>query len=313
MNQWSLFKRSWSIFWKYKTLWVFGLLAALGGGSANVNYSTPNTNQFNNLPVGGREMLRQVFRAIDLNSLLAIGIVIGIVLFIVSTFARSGLYKMISAIEDQQPLSVGAGFSAAGEKFLPLLVLRLLLALPTIILGLLAAGSIISLFSNLTGDSGSANGIFNFNAFGSIAGLGIVIVILALVTSAIGISAERAVVLDDLSVWEAIARGWKYIWKYFADYFTIGLIWIVLTFAIGLLFACALAPFLLAGLGASLGNLRSGFDIATFTTNIVGPAAVIAVIVGLLFGTFSTVFEASVWTLAYRMWRSTETPPTMSA
>jgi hypothetical protein len=310
MNQWSLFKRSWSIFWKYKTLWVFGLLAALGGGAANINFSVPNTNQFNNLPVGGREMLRQIFQAIDLNSLVAIGLVVGMVLFIVSTFARSGLYKMINAIEENQPLSMGAGFNAAGEKFLPLLAVRVLLALPTIILGAITAGSVMSLFSNLTGDSGSSNSFFDFSAIGSIAGLGAAIAIIAILTSAIGISAERAVVLDDLSILDAIARGWKYIWKKFEDYFTIGLIWLVVGIGLGLLFACALAPFLLAGIGASLGSLQPGFNIATFTANLVGPVAIIAVIAGLLFGTFTTVFEAGVWTLAYRVWRTTETPPT---
>jgi hypothetical protein len=314
MSQWSFFKRSWSIFWKYKTLWVFGLLAALGGGgSTNFNFSTPNTNQFNNMPVGGREMLRQIFQSIDLNNLLAIGIVVGIVLFVVSTFARSGLYKMINAIEENQPLSVGAGFSAAGEKFLPLLAVRLMLALPVIILGAITAGSMLSMFSALTSDSGSANNSFNFTNFGSIAGLSGVIIIIGLLASAIGISAERAVVLDDLSVFESIARGWKYLLKNFADYFTIALLWIVVGIGFGIVFACALAPFLLAGLGASLGSLRSGLNITTFTTNLVGPIAIFAVIVGLVLGTFTSVFETSVWTLAYRAWRTTDTPPATAA
>lgn len=308
MNQWSLFKRSWSIFWKTKTLWVFGLLAALGGGSANVNFGGTNTNQFDNLPAGGREILRQVFKSIDLNSLVAIGIVIGIVLFIVSTYARSGLYKMIMAIEDQQPLSVGQGFSAAGEKFVPLLAVRLVLALPTIILGVIAAGSVMSIFSNLMGDSGSSGSLFNISNFSSVAGLGAALTIVALLTWAVGISAERAVVLDDLPLMEAITRGWKYLWKNFADYFTIILIWFVLGIGIGVLFACTLLPFLLFSLGASLTSLQSGFNMATLTTQLVGPVAFFAVLISLLFGTFINVFEAGVWTLAYRAWRAPETP-----
>jgi hypothetical protein len=308
MNQWSLFKRSWSIFWKYKTLWVLGLLAALGGGSANVNFSATNANQFNNLPIGGREMLRQILQSIDVSALLPIAIVIGIMLFIISTFARSGLYRMINSIEENQPMSVGAGFSAAGEKFLPLLAVRLILALPTIILGAIAAGSFLSMFSSFIGDSNTSSGLFDFSAFSSLAGLGAVVAIIGLLASGIGISAERGVVLDDLPVLSAIGRGWKYLWKFFADYFTIILIWIVLAIGIGILFGCALAPFLLAGLGASLGSLRPGFNITTFTTALVGPVAIIAVLVGLLFGTFISVFDASIWTLAYRVWHTNETP-----
>ncbi len=310
MNQWSLFKRSWSIFWKYKTLWVFGLLAALGGSATNVNFSAPNTNQFNNLPVGGREMLRQIFQSIDVNSLVAIGIVIGIGLFIVSTFARSGRSKMINAIEENQPLSVGAGFNAGGEKFLPLLAVRFILALPTIILGAITAGSFMSMFSNLTSDSGASNSLFDFSGLGSIAGLTAAIVAIGLLTGAISISAERAVVLDDLSIFGAIARGWTYIWKKFEDYFTIALIWFLLAIGFGILFVCALAPFLLAGIGASLGSLRPGVNITTFAVNLVGPVVIVVVIIGLLFGTFISVFEASVWTLAYRAWHTTETPVT---
>jgi hypothetical protein len=54
MNHWNLFKESWRIFWRHPALWLFGLLAALGGGlnlryNFNFNFSPNNfdPNLFN--------------------------------------------------------------------------------------------------------------------------------------------------------------------------------------------------------------------------------------------------------------------------
>ncbi len=206
MNRWSLFKQSWSIFWKNRTLWVFGLLAALGGG-ANINFRGGDTNQFANLPLGGREMLRQLFQSIDVNALIGIGVVIGIVTFLIATFARAGLYRMINAIEENQPLSVGAGLTAAGEKFLPLLAVRVLLALPTIVLSAVAAGSFLSIFADLTTEPGQSTNLFNFGNFGTLAGLGILLAIVTLLFGAISISAVKNSIVAEIGLDTRIERS----------------------------------------------------------------------------------------------------------
>ncbi len=285
-----------------------GLLAAIGGGSANFNWSTPSTNaQFNAIPAGVCDAIRQSFGSINFTQLITIGGIVGVVMFLINTYARSGLYRMISAIEDGEPLSVGAGFSAAGEKFIPLLAVRVLLALPIVILGIWVASAVFSMFSGCLNDTGLSTN-FNIGSFVSLAGAGSIIFVLTLLLQTIGISAERAIVLDDLSVMQSIARGWTYMWRKFADYFVIGLIWILLTFGVGFLFLCTMIPFFFAGFNAELGSPRPGFNITTFTTTLVGPILIGVVIVGLLFGIFLTVFEASVWTLAYRIWRTSDQP-----
>jgi hypothetical protein len=309
MNHWSLFKRSWSLFWRNPTLWLFGLLAALGG-AANFNFRVGDTRPLTALPVGAREMLQQILQSVNVNSLIAIGAVIGIMTFLIATFARAALYKLISTIEDAQPVSVSAGFRAAGDKLLPLLAVRVILALPTLILSAIAAGSFLSVFSDILAGHGSTNTVLDFTSLGTLAGLGAAIFIVGLLLGAISISAERAVVLDDLPILSAIIRGWQYIWSQFADYFTIGLIFFLLSLGIGLLFVCALAPFLLAGLGSVLGNLQPGVNIFAF--NLIGPTALAAAIIGLILGTFISVFEASVWTLAYRVWHASAVPASTS-
>jgi hypothetical protein len=68
----------------------------------------------------------------------------------------------------------------------------------------------------------------------------------------------------------------------------------------GLLFACVLIPVFFASAG--LGSLAPG--IQTFETEIRGPMAIYALVLGLLLGSLGTIFVTSVWTLAYRHWRA---------
>ncbi|HET7377139.1 MAG TPA: hypothetical protein VFK30_10545, partial [Anaerolineae bacterium] len=65
-------------------------------------------------------------------------------------------------------------------------------------------------------------------------------------------------------------------------------------------------------IGPTISSLRPGVNIIALTFNLVGPITFVAVINGLLFGTFIAIFEAAVWTLAYRIWRVTDLTPSMT-
>jgi hypothetical protein len=82
----------------------------------------------------------------------------------------------------------------------------------------------------------------------------------------------------------------------------------------GIVFACILTPILCGtiGLGAasSINAFRQGNgNFLTGLFVIVGPTVLIAVLLGLLFGTLANVFMSSVWTLAYRYWTQPAQPP----
>ncbi len=85
---------------------------------------------------------------------------------------------------------------------------------------------------------------------------------------AIGVSAERAVVIDELPIWPSIVKGWKFLWGKFGDYFTIVLLLIGIAIVAGIVLACILIPILCGamGLGAasSFGAFRQdGVNILT--------------------------------------------------
>ncbi|MGH2592200.1 MAG: hypothetical protein ACRDGG_01665 [Anaerolineae bacterium] len=304
MNHWALFRRSWSILWQNKTLWVFGLLAALGGGFS-FNLRVGEVRPMTDLPLGARELLRSILSASDFTTLIGIGLAIGVVTFVLATFAQAALISMVNAIAAGQPVSVGDGVQAGARRFLPLLLTRFLLALPLLIIGILAAQSFFSAFSSLLTESDDIS--FGLGELGAVTALGGLAFVIGLLVSAVSIGAERAVVLEEMPVWPAIAHGWRLLWSKFADYFSIALIFFVLAILAGIVFVCALLPILFVSVIPSLDQLRSGINVFTFTTNIAGPAALILILVGLIIGSLVAVFTSSVWTLAYSEWRASAT------
>jgi hypothetical protein len=326
MNHWNLFKESWRIFWRNPALWVFGLLAALGGGynlryNFNFNFNTsPNFDpewlerfgatgqRMPDMPFEFRALLNQIFSSQTIGTIIVIGVVWMIIAFLLATYADGALISMVNAIGGGQKASVGFGFRAGAKRFLHLLAVRFTLALPALILAIISAIVLSQIVFNPGTDAGP--GQFFNRTFSAISGLGALGFIVGLLMMAIGISAERAVVIDELPIWPSIVKGWKFLWGKFGDYFTIVLLMIGLGILAGIIFACILTPILCGtvGLGAvgSLGdeNLSLFTRIMIFT----GPIVLVAVLAGLLFGTLVNVFTSSVWTLAYREWTKPAPP-----
>jgi hypothetical protein len=330
MNHWNLFKESWRIFWHNPALWVFGLLAALGGGF-NLRYNFDfnfNNNSFNpnllrrfgtsgqqlpEMPFEFRALLNQIFSSQTFGVIVVIGLVWMIFAFLLATYADGALMGMVNTIGGGQKAGVGFGFRAGAKRFLPLLAVRFVLALPALILGLIAAVSIGQMALNPSNDLGSSS-TFMRN-FSTAAGLGTLSFVVGLLMMAIGVSAERAVVLDEAPIWPSIVKGWNFLWGKFGDYFTIVLLFVVVGIAAGLVFACLLIPILCGTMGLGAASAFGNNDMSVFTRIMVftGPTILIAVLLGLLFGTLVNVFTSSVWTLAYRQWMSPAQPATSVA
>ena len=322
MNHWNLFKESWRIFWRNPALWVFGLLAALGGGF-NLNYNFNfdfNPNRFDpemlsrlgtyngrlpEMPFEFRALLNQVFSSQTFGVIVAVGILWMIIAFLLVTYADGALIGMVNAIGGGQKTSVGDGFRAGAQRFVPLLAVRFTLALPALILALISAAALSQMVLNFDNDFGS------LRVFSAISGLGALGFLVGVLMMAIGVSAERAVVLDDSPIWPAIIKGWKTLWGKFGDYFTIVLLFIVLGIAAGLVFACVLIPFMCGMMGMTAFSAFSESNNMSMLARVLvftGPAIVVAVLLGLIFGTLTNTFVSSVWTLAYREWNKPAAP-----
>jgi hypothetical protein len=326
MNHWNLFKESWRIFWRNPALWVFGLLAALGGGTNlryNFNFDFGNSNfdpelfrrfgtsgqRMPEMPFEFRALLNQIFSSQTFGIIVAVGIVWMIIAFLLVTYADGALMGMVNTIGGGQKVGVGFGFRAGVKRFLPLLGVRFTLALPALILGLISAIVMSRIVLTPPGDDLGSLATFT-RSFSVVSGLGALAFVVSLLMMAIGVSAERAVVLDEQPIWPSIVKGWKFLWSKFGDYFTIVLLFILVGIAAGLVFACILIPILCGTLGLGAASAFSDNNLSVFTRLMVftGPMILIAVLLGLLFGTLANVFTSSVWTLAYRQWTQPAQP-----
>jgi hypothetical protein len=326
MNHWNLFKESWRIFWRNPALWVFGLLAALSGGfnlryNFNFNFNT-NTNldpellrrfgsygqQMPEMPFEFRALLNQIFSSQAIGTIIVIGIVWAILAFLLATYADGALMGMVNAIGGGQKASVGFGFRTGAKRFLHLLAVRFVLVLPTLLLAIITAIVMSQIVFGPREDFGPEQ-FFN-RTFSAVSGLGALGFVVGLLMMAIGISAERAVVLDEAPIWPSIVKGWKFLWGKFGDYFTIVLLLIGVAILAGIIFACILTPILCGTMGMGAISAFGDNDMSIFTRIMVftGPTILVAVLLGLLFGTLANVFTSSVWTLAYREWNKPAQP-----
>jgi hypothetical protein len=328
MNHWNLFKESWRIFWRNPALWLFGLLAALGGGynlryNFNFNFN-PNFNpdffnrsfgQMREIPFEVRTLLNQIFSSQTLGTFVIVGLVWAIVAFLLVTYADGALMSMVNAIGGGQKVSLGFGFRAGARRYLHLLAVRFLLALPGLILAIIIGIAASQLVFSSFDDFGPEQ--FFGRTFSAVSGLGALGFVVGLLMMAIGVSAERAVVLDEMPIWPAIVKGWKFLWGKFGDYFTIVLLMIGIAILAGIVLACVLVPFVCGALGLGAVSSVDAFrrDGANFLAGLfvlLGPTVLVAVLLGLLFGTLANVFTSGVWTLAYREWNKPAQPAALA-
>jgi hypothetical protein len=293
-------------------------LAALGGGSNlryNFNFNfNPNFNpdffnrnfgQLREIPFEVRTLLNQIFSTQTIGTFVIVGIVWAIVAFLLAAYADGALMNMVNAIGGGQKVSVGFGFRAGAKRFLHLLAVRFLLALPGLILAIITGIVASQLVFSTLDDFGPEQ--FFSRTFSAVSGLGALSFVVGLLMMAIGVSAERAVVIDELPIWPSIVKGWKFLWGKFGDYFTIVLLMIGIAILAGIVLACILVPILCGALGlgaASSVNAfqRDGANILAGLFVLLGPTVLVAVLLGLLFSTLANVFTSGVWTLAYREW-----------
>lgn len=302
-----ILRSAWAMVRRRKVLWVFGLLAALGGGGFNFTWSIGNqTETLFELPLGTRALLRYVFNSPEMSTtLIAAGLVLGIIVFLVHTFAAGALIQLVSDADQRQTLTVSGGTRAGWRFFWRLLALRLVLAVPLLITGLIVTGTLeSSLSSFFVAPMGER--LFALSLLEQIAGSSVALVVVGLIMAGISLGAARALVLDNLSVWKAIVHGLKLLITKFVNYLVITLLFVVIGVVVSLAFAVLLAPIAFLSMLPSIGSNTSGFDAFMFTGDNFGPLAVLAIALALAIGTFVSAFASAVWTLAYRQWQTPE-------
>jgi len=305
MDYGKVLKRAWEITWRYKILWIFGLLASLGqggggGGGSNYRFSSSDWEGWQIEP----EFTGAVIAAIV--GVACVAILIGIALWVVSVIARGGLIAGVQQVEDEGGTKFGQAWRVGRKRFWTLFGINVLVAVPVILMWLVFAGALAASIVGIVEGSEASNPLAALGV-GGIACAGLfccVAVIISWLLSLIQTYAERAAVLEGLGWIDAFKRGWQVLKANIGPTLVFWVIFLVIGLVIGAI--------VLAGVMAIALPLIGALDITDVGGWVLVPicgGGLIAMIVGALIGSVINTFTSATWTLAYReMVRRTDEP-----
>lgn len=299
--------RAWQITWKFKVLWIFGILAGCtnggggggGGGGGNTGYSN-GPSDFNIPPELQRFIYQMENFANWVEDNLWIFIIIGLVfllLIVISVFlgtiGRIGLIKGSYAAEQgTESLAFGELFSTSMPYFWRVFGLSFLLGLavflliiPLVLIGVLSAG------------------------VGFLCLLPLICLFIP-VGFAVGIlieQANRAIVLENLGIFAGLKRSWEIARSNVWPLLIMGLILFGITLVAGIIIALPIFIVVFPTIFAfAMGEGQSFTPLYYALACICLYAPVSWVLNGIL-----TTFSQSAWTLTYlRLTQKSETPET---
>ena len=297
--------RAWQITWKYKVLWIFGILAGCttgggGGGGGNSGYRVGPSDT--NLPPEMKRFFHEMGNFVswvedNLWLFIAVMVLVFLVLMVISVFlgtiGRIGLIKgSYEAEKGAEKLVFGELFSTSmpyfwrvfGLSFLVGLAFLLIL-MPIIFVGVLSAGI----------------------GFLCLLPLICLLIPVGIIVGIIIEQANRAIVLEDLSMLDGLKRGWEITRSNAGPIIIMALILLGISLVLGVVIALPIFIIVFPTIFALvLGEGRSFtplyLALACFCLYI--PAA------WLLNGILAT-FTQSAWTLTYlRLTQKLENPET---
>jgi hypothetical protein len=308
MHYTDLIQRAWKITWRYKVLWIFGILLALasGGGGSGGGGSSSGGGSGAFPPIPGLQQLNPgLILGFSVLCCCLLLIVI-VVLTILRYVARTALYRGVDQIEAAGAApSWREGFrlgwsNRAFRLWLLDLVVWIPFAVAALVLLVLGATPLLLLII----DNPVARGI------GIAATIGLELLIIGLlfvailVLLALGQFWSREIAIADRNLGEALVTGYRLVRARLKD---VGVMWLLMA-AIGLGFGLVMLPiffvvFMLAlavggGLGFTLYRLTDSVLWAAFVG--LPPFLLIMLVPLMLIQGVYLVFESSTWTLTYR-------------
>ncbi len=287
-----ILKRAWQIIWKFKILWVFGILASCGqasnsgGSNSGYRYSIENTNISSQIELW---FARLSPGAIALLIVIAILVVLALIVIaiLLGTVGRVGLIRgTVKAEQGAERLTFSELWRDGLTYFWRVFGLNLIIGLVIFIaIVLLAILAVVLTVGTL--------GIFLLCLIP-------LICLIVPVLWAVGVIVEQAniaLVVENLSITEAIQRGWKVVWENIGNMIIMSLILILGVSLIGgaivgLPLLVVVAP---AVSGAAIGTsdaIRNGL-IAS------GVLFIVYLPFLLLFSGILRGYISSAWTLTY--------------
>lgn len=295
MDYGRILKRAWTVTWRYRILWIFGLFAggvggSGGGGGGNSGYSsdfgksgTYDTAWVNNAVDQAQQYIWLIVLAVS------IAVVVGLALWVLSVAARGGLIHLVNEAEENRPVRAADGWSAGFRYWTRIFAVDLVLYLPFTILLLLLFGMAFAplVIAGINGTDPTA-GVFSLCGGAAFAVL--IAVVLGFVIGLLEMMASRHVVLGDERAMHSISLAWRDLRARFKDLFVMWLI----SLAVGMAYGLAIGVF------AAIFAVGMGVSIAAGIWVVAGVIGFVMFLVLLvptaIFGTFSS----AIWTIFYR-------------
>lgn len=331
--------KAWKIIWKFKVLWIFGILAGCASNSGN-SFNNGFSNNFGNGGAGGgnggngripdffkqfqnshpeeaiRSFLNQ-YMLIIVISLLVLCI-LWLFLYFLGMMGKIGLIKGANKADaGAEKLTFGELWTESLPYFWRMLGLTLLIGLPFFILiVILLVIFFIGIFGFAASASGASNGV---GVTGLFAALGIFIPaicclsIARIIVEMVVEQARNAIVIEDKRVLESLGRGWDVFKRNFLTIILMAVILGVLGGIVGLIIAIPILVIVIPAVaGMVFLHTASSASTTTMLPLVVAGLCCLAYFpVLLIFSGIERSYIQSVWTLTYL--RLTAAPPAAPA
>ncbi len=288
-----ILKKAWKVTWRYKILWLFGLLAGgAGGGGQGGSYNPGGSSRF-----GPQTMPPEVERFGDwivdnLGLIIAVGgllLLIGIAFWVISVAAKGGLIRLVEDAEEGREVRAANGWSTGFRLWGRLFLLGFVLYLPfMLVLALVLAAVFVPIV--MMAESPEGAGTAFVTMCGGVVVGGLVLLVLGAVVGLLDQIASRHAVLADRPAMESIGFAFGEIKSRFKD---VAVMWVVM-FGVGIAF------------GVGVGIIAAVFGVPMALSLMAGaipPAIALGLLAWLAIALPSAVFSAfssAAWTIFYR-------------
>lgn len=300
MNYGDILTRAWQITWKYKVLWIFGILAGCGSSNGNANGNSGNASYTQNADALPPEVIRFFERSLEFlkRPEVIIGLAIAFLLFITITVFLSNIGRIAlingtyQAEQGAEKLAFGELFRAGVARFWRFFGMNLLVSLPFII-------AILALVGVGAGAVMATNGGMGEEILLAIIPLICVLFcIIFIVSIAIGIfiqQAQNAMLVEDLGIIDSLKRGWQVLKNNLGHIILMALILFIIGAVAGFVIALPIMIIVVPAIFSfALGQAESFRPLIIMGLCLVAYMPVAIVIDGIL----TTYIQAS-WTLTY--------------
>jgi hypothetical protein len=333
MDHMKVLRRSLEITWRYRVLWVFGILLALtsGGGGGNGgarggNFSPPPGNQGQGAaPFRGFQLPNIPPEVVS--TLIAVGIALACVLILLSIasvivryVAETALIRMVDDHEATgEKRSIRQGFRWGWSRTsLRLFAIDLLVFVPLVVAFILLLLLALAPLLLWTTHSQAAGIVGTVTTIGLVILFILVFIVVIAAASLLVHFFRRVCALEEVGVVESIRRGYALVRRHLKDVVIMWLIMVGLTLGWAILMIPVLLLLLLVGavlaggpallVGGLAGMASRGGPLPWLLGGAVGlPIFFLVLAVPMLFlGGLWQIYRSGVWTLTYRELRALE-------